>query len=414
MNDSETTIITGTTSPAADSTEVTHSNSVLSKAVKTLLTPDNFAEKHVGPRRQSSHTPTCTDSSLTTPISSRNLSLLNRHSPIHKSPSPSSISHTSTLPPIIVHTSPNLKFNSQNVDIFFHTFEAHYFGKNLTDEQLYYELVKCLNTEHMCRVFAHIEEPSVHSYATLKAALTNIYTVPLHQKFQKLSDAPAMGDRTPSQLLADLTSILGHPYELDDTATWLLRTEFLQRLPANARTILSAFSSQSLQDLAQKADSIMLHERRSVSSSSFPQDDVLSYMVRELSSLKSEIAHLRNEPTPKTSENATNSSALSSFSSPTSVIHPAPSPLSRHIAPPSTASPQLQTRPPSLQRPPRFPSGPNLSLPGRSELTNGMCYYHHKHGLNARYCIPGCHQFHTLRQPLNYQRDAPVPTHPRR
>ena len=118
INDFETTIITGTTSPAADSTEVTHSDSVLSKAVKTLLTPDNFAEKHVGPRRQSSHTPTCTDSSLTTPISSRNLSLLNRHSPIHKSPSPSSISHTSTLPPIIVHTSPNLKFNSQNVDIY--------------------------------------------------------------------------------------------------------------------------------------------------------------------------------------------------------------------------------------------------------------------------------------------------------
>ena len=119
MNDSETTIITGTTSPAADFTEVTHSDSVLSKAVKTLLTPDNFAEKHLGPRRQSSQTPTtCTDSFLTTPISFRNLSLLNRHSPIHKSPSPSSISHTSTLPPIIVHTSPNLKFNSQNVDIY--------------------------------------------------------------------------------------------------------------------------------------------------------------------------------------------------------------------------------------------------------------------------------------------------------
>ena len=75
----------------------------------------------------------------------------------------------------------------------------------------------------------------------------------------------ALGDRTSSQPLADLSSILGTTHQLDHTSTWFLKTDFLQRLPANVHTILSAFHSKPLIDLTKKADSIMLQERPSTS-----------------------------------------------------------------------------------------------------------------------------------------------------
>ena len=75
----------------------------------------------------------------------------------------------------------------------------------------------------------------------------------MHQKFQKLRDAPALGNHTPSQLLADLSCILGTIHQLKDTSTWFLKTEFRQRLPANVRAILSAFYSMPLIDLAEMA-----------------------------------------------------------------------------------------------------------------------------------------------------------------
>ena len=102
--------------------------------------------------------------------------------------------------------------------MFFHTFEARYFGTNLTDEQLCYELMVCLNSRQVSRVFLELKTTSLHSYALLCAALIKIYTVPMHQKFQNLRDAPVLGDRTSSQPLADLSSILG---TIDDTSTVL-------------------------------------------------------------------------------------------------------------------------------------------------------------------------------------------------
>ena len=109
---------------------------------------------------------------------------------------------------IIVLTSQRLSFDTDNVDMFFHIFEAHYCGKNLTDELLYYDLMQCLNSRQVNRVFSELKTTSLHSYALLRAALMKIYSVAMHQKFQKLQDVPALGDCTPSELLADLSSIL--------------------------------------------------------------------------------------------------------------------------------------------------------------------------------------------------------------
>ena len=98
--------------------------------------------------------------------------------PTHPTIGPSSsysISASSQpVPPIIVQTSLRLPFDTDNVDVFFHTFEARYFGKNLTDEQLYYELLQYLNSRQVSRVFSELKTISLHSYALLRAALIKI------------------------------------------------------------------------------------------------------------------------------------------------------------------------------------------------------------------------------------------------
>ena len=85
--------------------------------------------------------------------------------------------------------------------MFFHTFDAHYFGKHLTEEQLYFELIKCLSSEHFHKASLCMSRDSVNSYTTLKAALIKAYSLPLHKRLTQLHTAPPLGDRCPTQLL---------------------------------------------------------------------------------------------------------------------------------------------------------------------------------------------------------------------
>ena len=52
---------------------------------------------------------------------------------------------------IIIQNSPKLHFDPSHIDMFFHTFDAHYFGKHLSKEQLYFKLIKCLSSEHFTK-----------------------------------------------------------------------------------------------------------------------------------------------------------------------------------------------------------------------------------------------------------------------
>ena len=76
--------------------------------------------------------------------------------------------------------------------MFFYCFEAHYFGKNFTDEQLYYELIIYLTKKHLCRVLVEMKDKSLLSYAVSRAALIKVDTVPIRQKFQNLRDASVL------------------------------------------------------------------------------------------------------------------------------------------------------------------------------------------------------------------------------
>ena len=300
---------------------------------------------------------------------------------------PSNSASSSTSQPMIVHTLPSLQFDMVNMDAFFHTFEAHYAALQYSDEQLYFELLKCLTSEHIIKFSSSLNNCQ-KSYLALKNILLSNFTSPLHVKFTKLINAPQLGDRSPSQLLCDFKHIMGTYNNEDATIQWFFRTEFVKRMPPNVKTILAAFESHSLEDIAKIADSIMMSEQTYTSPQPNPNhQDALSFIVQELNSIKLEIANLQQH----------NQSQLSH-----TPLQTTTSPLSPRLTQPHLPRATQRIQSPvtsSIQRPP----GPNLSIPGRSELRNGVCFYHRNYPQTAKYCIQGCsHYASHMAQRLNH------------
>ena len=112
-----------------------------------------------------------------------------------------------------------------------------------------------------------------------------------------------MGDRTPTQLLCDLKRIMGTYNPHNETITWFLKTEFLNRLPANVQSILAAFDSHPLEEIAKIGDSIVF-------SSSKQTPDTVSFqgsifiLLQEMNTIKIELASLKQNfsDTPSTSK----------------------------------------------------------------------------------------------------------------
>ena len=92
---------------------------------------------------------------------------------------PSNSAFSSTSQPMIVHTLPSLQFDMVNMDAFFHTFEAHYAALQYSDEQLYFELLKCLTSEHIIKISSSLNNCQ-KSYLALKNILLSNFTSPLH------------------------------------------------------------------------------------------------------------------------------------------------------------------------------------------------------------------------------------------
>ena len=143
-----------------------------------------------------------TQNADTIPVSSPSI-LPTTSSQVSSTPlSSSNSSHQSLLqnnqpPTILIQNSPQLQFDPSHIDIFFHTFDAHYFGKHLTEKQLYFELIKCFSSEHLHKASLCMSRDIVNSYTRLKAALIKVCSLPLHKRLTQLRNAPPLGDRSP-------------------------------------------------------------------------------------------------------------------------------------------------------------------------------------------------------------------------
>ena len=119
-----------------------------------------------------------------------------------------------------------LRFSTVDVPLWFQRFHARFRKFQMSDEDLYYELLNCLDDSHLHRV-SHLIRHKPHSFAVLKEALLNAFDIPPAQRQLHLSQIPALGDRTPSELLNHLRVTLGKDDSTDETAKLLLLNEFL-------------------------------------------------------------------------------------------------------------------------------------------------------------------------------------------
>ncbi|XP_064472452.1 uncharacterized protein LOC135386843 [Ornithodoros turicata] len=100
-----------------------------------------------------------------------------------------------------------------------------------------------------------LQPPLDKPYDTLKAELIARTTMSSQRRLQQLLTNEELGDQKPTQLLRRMRALVGDA-TLDSS---LLQELFLQRLPAEARRILAAAGSASLDDLAKLADRILDH-----------------------------------------------------------------------------------------------------------------------------------------------------------
>jgi len=96
--------------------------------------------------------------------------------------------------------------------------------------------------------------PVDRPYTILKDRLLLLHQLTAVQRAMKIMAMPALGDRRPSQLLADMLEFC--PAEEERSA--FFRAAFVQRLPAELQVLLDGVEDADLKDLAAKVDKLWI------------------------------------------------------------------------------------------------------------------------------------------------------------
>ena len=144
-------------------------------------------------------------------------------------------------------------FSKQNVPIWFRQVEAQFRVKGITiDEDKYDLILGSIETDICTRVSdIIINPPEQNKYQTLKERLISCFGVSEDRKLQRLFKEITLGDKKPSELLREMCELANN--KLPDQ---LLKSLWMQHLPASTRSILLVSSEQTLAALVPLADQI--------------------------------------------------------------------------------------------------------------------------------------------------------------
>ena len=99
--------------------------------------------------------------------------------------------------------------------------------------------------------------PETNPYDVIKERLISQFSLDKYQRAEALLGLPALGDRLPSMLLADMKALLPPgmvvKQENDNSSDWIFSYLFLSRLPLEIRSQLSQYK-EPLDQLAKRAD----------------------------------------------------------------------------------------------------------------------------------------------------------------
>ena len=176
----------------------------------------------------------------------------------HQPPSP----NPALLPKIIINSAPaKLIFDSENVDYFFQRFESLHRHEQLSNAELFDQILQCLNYQQQYRMH-NVLSDGICDYFKLKNAFIKTYGRTLDQAQEELAYAPGLGDQMPSELLARLRGILGRHLKQNTLLQHTLRQEFLARLPTYARDPLLLMANVEFDKMTEHADSLVGDRKR--------------------------------------------------------------------------------------------------------------------------------------------------------
>lgn len=227
-------------------------------------------------------------------------------------------------------------FWRQNPRLWFHQLESQFVTSGITsDATKFHTLVGSIESNILNHVSHIVEEPPAENkYETLKAALLSEFVDSEEKRLRQLLENVSAGDKKPSALLREMRELASGKVSDD-----LLKTLWIQRLPATTKAILSV-SDDKIDKLAIMADKI--HDQSdaacAINAVSTNKDDRISILENKLLEIVSKI------------------DALSTGN--------------RH-------RPRSSSRNSSRNR-------------GRSPSAQSFCWYHHKFGSRATKCRSPC------------------------
>lgn len=223
-------------------------------------------------------------------------------------------------------------------------------------------------------------------YDTLKQAILHKFSISTEDKIQQFLQQHSIGDRSPTEYLRHLKSLLG-PSPPSSIEMALLKQRLLDQLPGTTKKILLLAKDLSLEAIAQMADEMCKIDNTSppsIPSSTFssqapaqalatlPSHTLLEHRIAALETT------VRNLPTSAQLESLLDS-RISRLCETIQAFSPrSPRRWDRHASPHRASSPH-----PSHSR-------SSSSTRTQAPSTDGMCWYHSKYGRNAHKCISPC------------------------
>ncbi|XP_070156750.1 uncharacterized protein [Polyergus mexicanus] len=154
-----------------------------------------------------------------------------------------------------------------------------------SDDARYNAIVRHLDEEVMIAVADILEAPPVTGkYDSLKKHLIKRFTDSQEKQLRTLLRGIELGDKKPSQLLREMKTLAG-----TEATEGLLRTLWLQRLPARIQQFLLIIEGTTISKLAECADKLWEHpttqEIQAVTVPQASQEDLVSQLAKQVSEL---------------------------------------------------------------------------------------------------------------------------------
>jgi hypothetical protein len=129
------------------------------------------------------------------------------------------------------------------------------------------------------------DPPAANPFTALKEALLKRLIQSEAERTRLALDEEVLGDRTPSQLLRHLESLL----PAADSKSAMFRYHYINKMPASIRPFLVSNSAASLADLATQADNLLTFHRAqptTVAAASSTSDSALAEVLARIRNLE--------------------------------------------------------------------------------------------------------------------------------